>query len=201
MTVVVDDEQLSLAIGREGQNVRLAVKLTGWRIDLVSSSEMVQRERLDKELRVALDDVEGLEPADVAALESIGVHTLKELLSADEGILVSDKGLEPDLVARTRVVAQQRAVEIQQAFAERREAESKLFDEAMFDRVGGAEDDEQAGPTTLTFTPESELEESPETEVAASSETDDTDDDDDEMDEEDQGEIVDEAAAILEEEE
>jgi len=38
-TVVVPDKQLSLAIGKEGQNVRLAAKLTGWRIDIISASE------------------------------------------------------------------------------------------------------------------------------------------------------------------
>jgi len=38
-TVVVPDQQLSLAIGKEGQNVRLAAKLTGWRIDIKSASE------------------------------------------------------------------------------------------------------------------------------------------------------------------
>jgi N utilization substance protein A len=160
MTVVVDDEQLSLAIGREGQNVRLAVKLTGWRIDLVSTSEMVQRERLEKELRVALDDVEGLAAADVQLLESVGVHTLKELMSADEGALVQDKGLDAELVSRTKVIATQRAAEIQAAFAEKRAAESRLFDEAMFDRVGGEEAEEPARPTTLTFRDESELEDS-----------------------------------------
>ena len=37
-TVIVPDRQLSLAIGREGQNVRLAAKLTGWRIDIKSAS-------------------------------------------------------------------------------------------------------------------------------------------------------------------
>ena len=40
--VVVPDDQLSLAIGREGQNARLAAKLTGWRIDINGSSEAVQ---------------------------------------------------------------------------------------------------------------------------------------------------------------
>ena len=40
--VIVPDEQLSLAIGREGQNARLAAKLTGWRIDIKSVSEAVQ---------------------------------------------------------------------------------------------------------------------------------------------------------------
>ena len=37
--VVVDDNQLSLAIGKEGQNVRLAAKLTGWKIDIKSTSQ------------------------------------------------------------------------------------------------------------------------------------------------------------------
>ncbi len=156
MIVVVDDEQLSLAIGREGQNVRLAVKLTGWRIDLVSSSEMVQRERLDKEMRVALDDLEGFTPEDLVALNGAGLHSLKDLLSADEHLLVNDRGLDADLVARVRGLGQQKAAEIQAAFAERRESESKLFDEAMFDRVID-ETPEAVGPTLLTFRPESEL--------------------------------------------
>ncbi|MCK5577454.1 MAG: transcription termination/antitermination protein NusA [Dehalococcoidales bacterium] len=45
-TVVIPDRQLSLAIGKEGQNVRLAVKLTGWRIDIKSASEY-ERERAE----------------------------------------------------------------------------------------------------------------------------------------------------------
>ena len=40
--VIVPDDQLSLAIGREGQNARLAAKLTGWRIDIKSVTETVQ---------------------------------------------------------------------------------------------------------------------------------------------------------------
>lgn len=46
--VVVPDSQLSLAIGREGQNVRLAARLTGWRIDIKSSSKL--REEIEKKL-------------------------------------------------------------------------------------------------------------------------------------------------------
>ena len=40
MEVVVEDKQLSLAIGKKGQNVRLAAKLTGWRIDIKSEAAM-----------------------------------------------------------------------------------------------------------------------------------------------------------------
>ncbi len=62
--VIVPDDQLSLAIGREGQNARLAAKLTGWRIDIKSVTEAVQ-EAIDqpntpvmKDIRQALPDME-----------------------------------------------------------------------------------------------------------------------------------------------
>ncbi|MGB6424145.1 MAG: transcription termination factor NusA [Solirubrobacterales bacterium] len=42
-TVIVPDDQLSLAIGREGQNARLAAKLTGWRVDIVGESEFAEK--------------------------------------------------------------------------------------------------------------------------------------------------------------
>ena len=41
-TVIVPDRQLSLAIGKEGQNARLAAKLTGWRIDIKSATETAE---------------------------------------------------------------------------------------------------------------------------------------------------------------
>jgi N utilization substance protein A len=46
-TVIVSDQQLSLAIGKEGQNARLAAKLTGWKVDIKSSSEL-EREPMKK---------------------------------------------------------------------------------------------------------------------------------------------------------
>lgn len=51
--VVVPDYQLSLAIGKEGQNARLAAKLTGWKIDIKSESEV------DEEILTSMDEVEG----------------------------------------------------------------------------------------------------------------------------------------------
>ena len=57
-TVIVPDDQLSLAIGREGQNARLAAKLTGWRIDIksVSESAIEAFERMDEPPLAALND-------------------------------------------------------------------------------------------------------------------------------------------------
>jgi N utilization substance protein A len=51
--VIVPDKQQSLAIGKEGQNVRLAAKLTGWRIDIKSASELLEEEREMAEAREA----------------------------------------------------------------------------------------------------------------------------------------------------
>ena len=47
--VVVPDNQLSLAIGREGQNARLAAKLTGWKIDIKSEAQIRAAEKVAKE--------------------------------------------------------------------------------------------------------------------------------------------------------
>ncbi len=71
-TVVVPDDQLSLAIGREGQNARLAAKLTGWRIDIKSVTE-ASREALaagdDEEVRAELGNLTQLFPTVAALLE------------------------------------------------------------------------------------------------------------------------------------
>jgi len=55
--VVVNDQQLSLAIGKKGQNVRLAMKLTGWDIDIMSDTEYgkIKMEEADKTLEEAID--------------------------------------------------------------------------------------------------------------------------------------------------
>ena len=65
-TVVVPDKQLSLAIGKEGQNARLAAKLTGWRIDIKSASA-AEAERLAK--AEALPEVEEGAPGELPVIE------------------------------------------------------------------------------------------------------------------------------------
>ncbi len=73
-TVIVPDKQLSLAIGKEGQNVRLAAKLTGWRIDIKSASALLDEERTAAEARDAAD-AEAL--ATEAALSNAKVENRK----------------------------------------------------------------------------------------------------------------------------
>lgn len=73
-TVIVPDKQLSLAIGKEGQNVRLAAKLTGWRIDIKSATALLEEERAAAEAREA---AEAEAMATEAALSNAKVETRK----------------------------------------------------------------------------------------------------------------------------
>jgi len=63
MEMVVEDSQLSLAIGKKGQNVRLASQLTGWRIDIHSESKIYELERRAKEQISSAIDGAGFDTA------------------------------------------------------------------------------------------------------------------------------------------
>ena len=101
---VVDEDQLSLAIGRNGQNVRLASELTGWKIDLYSSRDWMERggegplfAPLPPEeaaaSRVPLAELEGLAPEIVAILAGAGYNTLDDVFDLDREELAAVPGL------------------------------------------------------------------------------------------------------------
>jgi N utilization substance protein A len=75
MEVIVEDKQLSLAIGKRGQNVRLAARLLGWRIDIKSEEE--KRREVTSQMDAAMASAE----TDVRVLEGIGEKTLKKLIA------------------------------------------------------------------------------------------------------------------------
>src|SRR5204863_2663055 len=80
MVVVVADDQLSLAIGKGGQNARLAARLTGWKIDLISKTDQKKREDLERASRVEVEKLE-LGEATTEKLISAGIETAQELLA------------------------------------------------------------------------------------------------------------------------
>ena len=80
MTVIVADDQLSLAIGKGGQNARLAARLTGWKIDLISKSDEKQRVELERATRVEVEAL-GLGDATTEKLIGAGIETVHELLA------------------------------------------------------------------------------------------------------------------------
>ena len=92
ITAIVDDDQLSLAIGRNGQNVRLASQLIGWQLDLYSSRDWMDRGAesvlfgSDDEYEVAdfpLSELDGISPATLAALEAAGTSSFFDVLDMD----------------------------------------------------------------------------------------------------------------------
>src|SRR3989454_3651264 len=80
MNVVVADDQLSLAIGKGGQNARLAARLTGWKIDLVSKTDHKKREEIARAARIEVEQL-GLGEATTEKLISAGIETVQELLA------------------------------------------------------------------------------------------------------------------------
>jgi N utilization substance protein A len=77
LEMIVPDDQLSLAIGKKGQNVRLAAKLTGWKIDIMSETRAAEAEL--EELTSGLSDDESEETGDV---ELYSAMTAKEAIAA-----------------------------------------------------------------------------------------------------------------------
>src|SRR5437773_2104086 len=91
MEMVVEDSQLSLAIGKKGQNVRLASKLIGWRIDIKSEEEKraeveSQMDQMQEQVPTPLETMPGLTPALIQKLEAAGIGTVEQLanLSPEE---------------------------------------------------------------------------------------------------------------------
>ena len=80
---VVDEDQLSLAIGRNGQNVRLASELTGWKIDLYSSREWLERGGEGPLFGLPSAQLEGLSAELVAILDQAGYTTLNDVIDLE----------------------------------------------------------------------------------------------------------------------
>jgi len=105
---IVDEDQLSLAIGRNGQNVRLASELTGWKIDLYSSREWLERggegplfaplpPEEEQVTKVALSEMQGLSPELVAVLERAGKKTLQDVIDLERDEVDRMEGMTPEL--------------------------------------------------------------------------------------------------------
>jgi N utilization substance protein A len=100
MEVVVEDKQLSLAIGKKGQNVRLAAKLTGWKIDIKSEEE----KRREVELQFGALEVGG-----DAAAEAGEVTEGAEAPAADEGAASGAPAAEASAEPVTDTVSEEAA--------------------------------------------------------------------------------------------
>jgi N utilization substance protein A len=108
LEVVVDDSQLSLAIGKKGQNVRLAAKLLGWKIDIKSEEEKrqeveAQMAELTSSVATPLESVEGLGEGLIEKLKAAGISTVESLADMTPEQLEAIEGIGPKTVEKISV--------------------------------------------------------------------------------------------------
>jgi transcription termination/antitermination protein NusA len=93
MELVVPDEKLSLAIGRKGQNVRLAAQLTGWKLDIISDSKFRQ---MEDEALVVLKEIDGVDEDLAKSIFRLGFRALEEISEAAVEELAQIEGVETE---------------------------------------------------------------------------------------------------------
>jgi N utilization substance protein A len=106
--IIVDPDQLSLAIGKKGQNARLTAKLTGWSIDIEKeeTAELGFEEKVARAVK-KLATIPGIEPEVAQMLVKSGFHSLEGLLAADINDLTDILGAEKAAAVHQAVVAEQ----------------------------------------------------------------------------------------------
>jgi N utilization substance protein A len=105
-TVVVDEDQLSLAIGKHGQNVRLAARLTGWDIDILTPKEY--NKGLD-DMEKELSQIEGLTSEKIEKMMAMGIISLADIEEIGEDPLVNVLELDEELAAKVISISSEAA--------------------------------------------------------------------------------------------
>ena len=124
-TVVVSEDQLSLAIGKHGQNVRLAARLTGWDIDILTPTEYNQEV---ERLVTCIKQTEGVEETFVDNLLALGIISVLDLEEVGPDPLVEELAIEKKVADQIISVASEEAKKIA-AEKSQKQAESILKEE------------------------------------------------------------------------
>lgn len=96
-TIIVRDDQLSLAIGRRGQNVRLAARLTGWDVDILTPPEFEKGLQI---LQEAVKSVEGVTDDMLDRMGALGMISVFDVEEIGEPILVEECGMAEELAVQ-----------------------------------------------------------------------------------------------------
>jgi len=154
MEVIVPDEFLSIAIGKKGQNVRLASKLTGWHLDVKSETKYSKAMQSGYDSLVALPGV-GISMAD--ALYELGFYSAEEVSNASPEDLIQVRGIGEEkarkliAAAQAAVQAAAQAEELQQELTEKAQApateavEQPSAEKPESDKADSAQSDEPTG--------------------------------------------------------
>src|SRR5947207_5734219 len=114
MEVIVPDDQLSLAIGKKGQNVRLASRLTTWKLDVRSESEAEDEAR---RARASLTAIGGIGDVTAELLYQNGFKSAEELAQSDEETVGDIDGIGPERAGPILTAAREHVVPKREAGA------------------------------------------------------------------------------------
>ena len=150
---IVDEDQLSLAIGKEGQNVRLASKLTGWKIDLMTVKEAETRDKLEQKLQMDISEMYGVTPKIAQKLKGVGILTVQKLHKTPVEELLEIDGIGQKTAEKLKNTARETMAELNKALEELLEKELEaarekkpLFDDEIF----GTEEEKVQAEEVLT---------------------------------------------------
>jgi N utilization substance protein A len=144
MTVIVEDDKLSLAIGRNGQNARLASKLTGWRINILSESDHLAVHEEIEATAIAIAELPGLTDKQILSLESGGIATIQELAACEDDKLLGIDGIGEVTAEKLKVTALEFLEELEKLESE---LESEAFDERVAELPGSRQVAEEVPET------------------------------------------------------
>ncbi len=136
MEIIVPDDQLSLAIGRSGQNVRLAAQLTGWKLDINSESRVKEmREFADR----SLGALPGVNAMMIETLYAHGFRMAKDIAEANPDVLTQIPGVDA-----ANVAAMQEKARAQMA------SDAEALDKLEKDRMARRLEEERKHPDELS---------------------------------------------------
>jgi N utilization substance protein A len=153
MEVIVPDDQLSLAIGKKGQNVRLASRLTGWRLDVRGEAEAEEEAR---NARASLMSVPGIGDVTAELLYQDGFKSAEEVAAADTDRLTQVEGVGAEKAA-VIIKSAQAHVEEKRQQAEARAAEEAEAAAAAAEAAAEAAASGEAAPTEMAADGASEV--------------------------------------------
>src|SRR5688572_29724018 len=126
-TIIVRDDQLSLAIGRRGQNVRLAARLTGWDIDILTPAEFAKSLEI---LERTVKPIEGVTEEMLDKMGALGMISVFDIEEVGAEVLEQELGMAAELADRVvEVCATQSKVVAEQQQKDKEEAERKRLEE------------------------------------------------------------------------
>lgn len=126
-TVVVNEDQLSLAIGKRGQNVRLAARLTGWDVDILTPVEFNKGLEIMAE---TLEKIEGVPEEALDKLAALGFVSVFDVEEAGEEVLIEQLQIDSELAQEMVLRASEKAKEVaEQQQREKEDAERRRLEE------------------------------------------------------------------------